>query len=207
MSLIRTAGATQFLIQRRQLLGAFRTSKAFAREKQIRVSHGLQAEALFRKWLSDFLPKAYSVSSGFLISQGIPESSASLSGLKHFDIIIYDHLTSPVLWVEETSDQSEYGKLKAIPVEHVRAVIEVKAMLNSRSSKEALKKLEELRPLLGNDNPGERYKQYLPSDVTIAVVFFEVAKAAGYKSTVLDELRPRTPLRGHIGGLVLVSCL
>ena len=43
----------------------------------------------------------------------------------HFDVIIYDELDAPVLWIEDTPDASPQGRSLAIPVEHVRGVLEV----------------------------------------------------------------------------------
>lgn len=70
------------------------------------------------------LPKRYGVTSGFIISQSVP----NLEDFVHYDVIIYDQLDSPVLWVEGSPDSSLQGRSKAIPVEYVCGVIEVKAV-------------------------------------------------------------------------------
>ena len=55
------------------MLDAYDQARVNAKGHEIEVSHGPVAEALFRKWLSDFLPKRYGVTSGFIVSQGEKE--------------------------------------------------------------------------------------------------------------------------------------
>ena len=65
--------------------------------------------------------------------------------LSHFDVIIYDALESPVLWVDGTEDNSIAGRKRAIPARHVRAVFEVKATLTPKHAKDAINKLSTLK--------------------------------------------------------------
>jgi hypothetical protein len=49
-----------------------------------------------------------------------------------FDVIIYDALESPVLWIEDNPDNSSGGRSLAIPVEHVKAAPEATSHFLSR---------------------------------------------------------------------------
>ena len=60
--------------------------------------------------------------------------------VRHFDVIVYDKINPPVLWVEKTLDKSEHGERRAIPAKYVHSVFEVKSTFNSKSIKEALEK-------------------------------------------------------------------
>lgn len=62
---------------------------------------GEVAEAVFRRWLTRFLPERYGVTSGFVISPGL----SSKRPLRHYDVIIYDRANSPVLWRSEQPDR------------------------------------------------------------------------------------------------------
>jgi hypothetical protein len=157
------------------------------------------AEAHFRSWLSEFLPKRFGVTAGFVISQGLPATKKSPA----FDVIIYDQWASPVLWAESHPDLSLQGKLRAIPAEYVAAVIEVKAALNIPSAKEATEHLFDLSPLLGCEEPGSMYPYSLPSHFTCWIVFFELRKKDQRSFAVLDHLAKATTLRGFRGGLVI----
>ena len=63
-------------------------------------------------------------------------------------MIIYDYLESPVLWIEDNPDSSEQGHSLAIPVEYVRAVLEVKSTFCTKAVKDAIEHLSDLRPLM-----------------------------------------------------------
>lgn len=158
--------------------------------RQVKTRHGLVAEARFRRWLSEFLPKRYGVTSGFVISPGI----SSFEYMVHYDVIIYDQLESPVLWVEDNPGSSEQGKSLAVPVEYVRAVIEVKSF-NTKSAKQAVEQLSKLKPLLSRvDLPNSRGKIYLPTNFFCATLFFELRK----DFAALDCKCPFQPiLHGH----------
>lgn len=114
-----TQGWKQFLTAKTRMLAAYDVAKEQGSSHQMKTRHGLVAEAEFRKWLGEFLPKRYGVTSGYIISPGI----SSAEHMIHYDVIIYDQLDAPVLWVEENADSSAQGRSLAIPVEYVRAVI------------------------------------------------------------------------------------
>jgi hypothetical protein len=88
------------------------------------------------------------VTSGYVIPDLLAVSPRY--DLPHFDVIIYDALEAPVLWVNAHPDQSALGQRRAIPAKHVRAVLEVKATLTRKHVKDARAKLNTLH-WLGRD--------------------------------------------------------
>src|ERR1019366_2487940 len=123
-------GWKQFLTSRKHMLDAFDDARTKAKAHEVETYQGEVAEAKFREWLSDFLPKRYGVTSGYIVTQRI----GSVQTLPHFDVIIYDALNSPVLWIERHPDASRSGSSRAIPAEHVLGVLEVKSSLNSKAA-------------------------------------------------------------------------
>lgn len=79
-----TQGWKQFLTARTKMLAAYDIAKEQESNRQVKTRHGLVAEAEFRKWLSEFLPKRYGITSGFIVSPGI----SSAEHLVHYDVII-----------------------------------------------------------------------------------------------------------------------
>lgn len=193
-------GWKQFLTSRNEMLDAFDRAKTKAKGHEVETYHGRVAEAEFRKWLSGFLPKRYGVTAGYIISQGINSDQKA----PHFDVIIYDALNSPVLWIEDDPDTAIAGRSMAIPAEHVLGVLEVKASFNSAAVEKAVEHLGDLAPLLkGVDDPGERYKLYLPQQFFCGLVFFELKREHEYSEAALTKLLGGLGLRGFIGGIVL----
>jgi hypothetical protein len=72
-------------------------------------------------------------------------SSFFNSLLEEWDVIIYDALESPILY---TKGDPESELKQAIPVEHVRGVIEVKATLTPENAEKATSKLLKLRQFI-----------------------------------------------------------
>ncbi|MGE6397097.1 DUF6602 domain-containing protein [Chryseobacterium scophthalmum] len=199
-SQIPTQGWKQFLIARDEMLSAYDNAREHGRKRQVKTGHGNVAEAEFRKWLSKFLPKRYGVTAGYIISPGIPNSE----NFTHYDVIIYDQLESPVLWIENNADSSEQGRSMAIPVEYVRGVIEVKSAFNKKAVKDAREQLEKLKPLMTYTQPlNQSFNLYLPSSFFCATVFFELRKKNEMDFGALDELVKATALRGFYGGYIL----
>jgi hypothetical protein len=193
-------GWRQFLTTKTRMLAAYDIAKEQGSNSHVKTRHGLVAEAEFRKWLSEFLPKRYGVTSGFIISPGI----SSAEHMVHYDVIIYDQLESPVLWVEDNPDSSGQGRSLAIPVEYVRAVIEVKSAFNKQSAKKAVEQLSRLKPLLARVDPANsRGKLYLPANFFCATVFFELRKEDEKDFAALDELVNATMIRRFFGGIIL----
>jgi hypothetical protein len=190
-------GWQQFLNERKKLLDQFDSAKIQASGHQVQTFHGDFAEALFRQWLESFLPKRFGVTSGYIIQAHNRDEKIG----PHFDIIIYDAVNSPTLWIETTPDSSEQGKRRAIPVDYIFAVIEVKSRLTKAHAKDAIEHLKKLEPLeLGIElATGERV-EHLPSDFTCGVVFFETNEN-DLNTNTFDELLLN--LRGFHGGIIL----
>ena len=122
----------------------------------------------------------------------------------HYDVIIYDQLESPVLWVEGNPDSSLQGRSMAVPVEYVYGVIEVKAVFNKKSVKQAVEQLRKLRPLMRSSNPSiHDYRFYLPKNFFCATVFYELHKDNERDFRALDALLDGSDLRGFYGGYIL----
>ncbi|MEK7263752.1 MAG: DUF6602 domain-containing protein, partial [Bacteroidota bacterium] len=194
-----TQGWEQFLATKQEMLYEYDLAKLYAKSHIVKVSHGNVAEATFRKWLNNFLPQKYGVTSGYIISQ-----STNFAGLKlpHYDVIIYNKLESPILWVEENSDNSEFGKVRAIPAEYVGAVFEIKSSLTTQSSSKAIKKILELKPLLQTTKENIRYCGKFTSFFFTATVFFELLKENEYKKQILNNLVIPFDFPYH-GGIIL----
>jgi len=192
-------GWQQLLTWKQELLDAFDRGRQYALGHEVETYHGLVAEAQFRNWLSEFLPKKFGVTAGYIISQAAPAETKAPA----FDVIIYDQMESPILWAQGHPDLSPQGKMRAIPAEHVKAVIEVKAALNSTNARQAVEHLFDLQPILGEDESTTRYPAFLPPRFTCWAVFFELRKKDERSFVVLEHLSKATELRGFMGGLVI----
>ncbi len=193
-------GWKQFLTGRKEMLDAFDSAREKARAHKIETSHGKVAEAELRKWLAGFLPKRYGVTPGYIVSTGLKSTDRT----PHFDVVVYDQLESPVLWVENSPDASAQGRSLAIPVEHVRCVLEVKSRFTSASSGDAVSHLRELHPLIGGvDDAAEMYKLYLPPTFCCGVVFYDLKESDQHSESALAKLLAGIELRGFLGGVVL----
>lgn len=197
---IPNQGWKQFLIARDEMLAAYDRAKTISKKRQVQTEHGNVAEAEFRKWLSNFLPKKYAVTSGYIISQGVPNSENFI----HYDVIIYDYLEAPVLWIENNADYSSQGISLAIPVEYVRGVIEIKSAFNKKTARKAVEQLLRLQPLLAKIEPVDQLvKLYLPPSFFCATVFFELHKKTEMEFAALDEILEASNIRGYYGGYIL----
>lgn len=193
-------GWKQFLTSRKEMLDAYDRAREKAKAHQVETFHGKVAEAELRKWLSGFLPKRYGVTSGYIVSPGLKNTEKT----PHFDVIIYDQLESPVLWAEDYSDVSASGRSLAIPVEHVRCVLEVKAGFSVKSVGEAIEHLTDLLPLMGGpDEPQEKYKLHLPPTFSCGLVFFELRKEHQFSESAMNRIVEARQLRGFFGGVIL----
>jgi hypothetical protein len=197
---ISTQGWRQFHTARMEMLDAYDSAKEKAKAHEIEVYQGKVAEAEFRKWLCKFLPKRYAVTPGYIVSQMLKSDQT----VPHYDVIIYDALNSPVLWVEDNPDTSSSGESRAIPAEYVLGVLEVKSSLHEKSSEKAVEHLNDLLPLVqGVDAPTERYKRYVPVNFFCAVIFFEMRAADLYSENAVMNLAEGRGIRGFRGGLLL----
>jgi len=182
-------GWSEFNQNRRELLDAYFASKARNLNRPVRTEHGVAAEAKLRDWLSKTLPKKFSVTSGYVI----PDLMTHKYQLSHFDVIIYDALEAPVLWIDGTEDSTESGKKRAIPAQYVRAVFEVKATLTPSHAKEAIKKLSTL----------SQFYKHFKTPFNTAAIFFELPEKHAGKNSILSKLVPDPPVHGFIGGMIL----
>jgi hypothetical protein len=193
-------GWKQLLTSRKEILDAFDRAKQKAKAHEVETFHGNVAEAELRKWLAGFLPKRYGVTPGYIVSPGLKSSEK----MPHFDVIIYDQLEAPVLWVEDTPDTSAQGRSLAIPVEYVRGVLEVKSTFSSSNVQDAMAHLKDLLPLMGGpDDPQERYKLHLPATFCCGLVFFDLNEEHQFSETALAKLIAGVELRRFFGGIIL----
>jgi hypothetical protein len=192
-------GWKQFLTARRKMLSRFDEAREKARGHKVQTFHGRVAEGLVREWLTEFLPKRWGVTSGYIVSPGI----SSVGKLPHFDVIIYDQLEAPILWIDETPDGSNLGQSRAVPAEYVRCVLEVKSALSATTAHEAMEHLNELKALLEFDHPDDKYKLHLHSGFFCGVIFFELRTEDRFSSTALVRMVNGLNLRGYFGGFVL----
>ncbi|HZQ68112.1 MAG TPA: DUF6602 domain-containing protein [Terriglobales bacterium] len=193
-------GWEQILSSRQKILDDYDRAKQQAQVHKVAVYHGRVAEASVREWLSGFLPRRYGVTSGYVISAGLSSEKKA----PHFDVIIFDQLESPVLWIEEHPDTSGAGRSLAVPVEHVKAVLEVKSRLSATTMREALSHLADLMPLMqSSDEPSQPYKLHLPDGFCCGVIFIELGIPESKAESTLASLMEGLRLRGFLGALVL----
>lgn len=193
-------GWRQFLVGRKDILDKYDKAKVYSEGRKVQTYHGVAAEAEFRNWLENFLPKRYGVTSGYIVSQFVQDAIKR----PHFDVIIYDALNSPILWIEADSDHSSAGQSRAIPVEYVKGVFEVKSSFEKRTVVEALTHIRELSYLYAQiDKPGERYKRYFPSDFFCGLIFVELHNQHASETPALSELMKTIDIRGYYGSVIL----
>lgn len=193
-------GWRQILAERKDLLDSYDRAREQARAHEVQTFHGVAGEAFVREWLLKFLPKRFGVTAGYVISTGLPSTEKA----PHFDVIVYDQLESPVLWIEDTPDGSDRGHSRAIPVEHVLSVLEVKAAMSDATMQAAVEHLTDLKPLMsGVDAPDARYPLHLPEAFSCGIIFFELRASDAKTDAPLRSLLGGTALRGFFGGVVL----
>lgn len=183
-------GWREFLSTRKEILNEVDRAKAQNSSRPVKTEHGNAGEAEFRRWLSDFLPEKYGVTSGYIIPDVMAPAGYSL---RHFDVIIYDRMNSPKLWIDGNRDKSDQGRSKAIPAKQVHAVFECKASFGRKSAVDAIGKLAELNEFFG----------HLPEKFTSAIIFFDLDSKT--ETSTLKKLVPTSPIVGYWGGLILRS--
>jgi len=195
-----SAAWQQFLLAKRSMLAEYDRALEHARSQTVVTHHGNVAEAAIRDWLGTFLPKRFGVTSGYIRSQGMPEAHQS----SHFDVIVYDQLNAPTLWIEENRDKADGGRARIIPAEYVGAILEVKAAFSRRTVDDSLEKLRQLAPLVaGVDAANERYPKYLPAHAVLGLIFFELRKDDRRDLAALERFRALQLGRPFYGGVVL----
>jgi hypothetical protein len=155
----------------------------------VRTEHGNAAEAALRQWLSAYLPARYGVTSGYII----PDVVVPEYKLYHFDVIIYDVLNAPILWIDGDYDTSDQGRKRAVPAKDVWAVLEVKASLTPSSATEAISKLSQLNAL----------SRYLPKNFSCGTFFYELDATLVNNQSILPNLIPDCAIVGYWGGVTL----
>jgi len=129
------------------------------------------------------------VTSGFIVSSGRSDAEP----LKHFDVIIFDALNAPVLWRTDNPDQSSQGSVLAIPVEHVLAVLEIKASLNAG-------RLSPRSPSSPSLTPLAELSAELPrSCYTGGIVLSAAADSTDYAAAAIRLFDSSTPTQADIG--------
>lgn len=101
-------------------------------------SKGEASETAWITWLSDYLPKRYSVGSAFII-----DSNNNIS--EQIDIVIYDNQYSPFVFNQDGA--------KYIPAESVYAIFEVKQEMDKFNIEYAKKKAKSVRSLSRTSAP------------------------------------------------------
>lgn len=182
-------GWREFYRNRRNILDEFDKLFEQTASRPVQTAHGRGVEAYIRKWLSEFLPRKYGVTSGYII----PDLYGEGTRIYHFDIIIYDAINAPVLWTEGTEDDSDQGKHRAIPAKHVMAVYEVKSRLTKRNAEESLAKLKQV-----ND-----FKEQLNPNYFSGAIFIDLMDAENRDSAIVRKLHSGIEVFGFRGGMVL----
>jgi len=182
-------GWKEFHRNRKNILDEFDKILEQTANRPIQVAHGQGVEAYLRKWLSEFLPKKYGVTSGYIIPNLYDDSEK----IYHYDIIIYNRLDAPVLWTEGNEDNSEQGKYRAIPAKHVVAVYEVKSRLTKPNVSESLDKLSQTKDFSDQLNPL----------YSCGVIFIELKESDNNRESIIKELIKGKDVFGFSGGMVL----
>ncbi|ABZ76201.1 hypothetical protein Shal_1635 [Shewanella halifaxensis HAW-EB4] len=182
-------GWKQFHRNRKDILDEFDKIYEQQANRPVKTAHGDAVEAYLRKWLSEFLPKKYAVTSGYIIPNLYDDSKI----LYHYDIIIYQVLEAPVLWTEGNYDNSQQGKYLAIPAKYVVAVYEVKSRLTKKSIVDSIDKLKEVNS----------FKEQLPATYHSGVIYVDLKESEVNKKNLIKDLYKGVNAHGFIGGMVL----
>lgn len=182
-------GWKEFHRNRKNILDEYQRLIDLTANRPIKVAHGTGVEAYIRKWLSEFLPKKYGVTSGYVIPNLYDDSLP----IYHFDIIIYNRLEAPILWTEGNEDNSEQGKYRAIPAKHVVSIYEVKSRLTNDNAKDAIDKLSQV----------DNFKDQLPKNYSSGIIFVELKKPDNQSKKILKTLHLGKNTFGFTGGLII----
>ena len=98
------------------------------------LEKGLSNEAILREILRTTLPRNYGIGKGKIVS---PEDGMS----RQCDIIIYDALNCPCLFIDENMNQ-------VLPIEGVYAVVEVKTKLTKSTMKIGFEEIRSVKELV-----------------------------------------------------------
>ncbi len=184
-----TIGWREFNQNRLNILNEYDRIKNITQHRPVKTAHGNAVEAFVRKWLSEYLPKKYGVTSGYVI----PDVYQPDYKLYHYDLIIFNQIDSPVLWVEGNVDQSAQGKSLAIPAKHVSAIYEIKSTLNDSTAKDSINKLMSIHT----------FKDHLPKYFSSGSIFIELLEDQIKNQQILPALFEGSAIPGYWGGTIL----
>ncbi|MEX5217411.1 MAG: hypothetical protein NW701_06250 [Nitrospira sp.] len=182
-------GWREFRQNRKDILAEFDRLREITQNRPVQMAHGQGVEAYLRKWLSEFLPKKWAITSGYVI----PILYKDNIKLYHYDIIIYDCLNAPVLWTEGNQDDSVQGKSRAIPAKNVAAILEVKSRLNRKSVQDMVNKLLEI----------DRFKDQLPDTFFSSGIFVDLREEDNGQSAILESMIQFGVVHRFMGAMVL----
>lgn len=106
---------------------------------------GENRESVLREFLSTHLPTRYGVTKGEIITRAGEHSHSA-------DVIIYDKINCPVLYVEKTA---------VLPIEGVYGIIEVKSHLSKQEFVDASSKIEAFKRLAPREASVIRTREYV----------------------------------------------
>lgn len=199
MRRLKHIGVDAFFAMRSQLLSDFEVAKQRISDDPVKTEHGNVGEAQVRNWLKEFLPKKFGVCKGYIITSNLNYAGP----LEEWDIIIFDALESPILFTKGQGDGGE--SRRAIPIEYVRGVIEVKSSLNLVSAKKAVKKLKKLGDFIRDKN-SKNYPTHFTFPFISSMIFLEVniEKFPTYRNVLnkISEIN-QEEIIPFIGALVL----
>ncbi len=176
---LKHIGVDSFFAMKNKILSDYSIAKEQTKDDAVKVEHGNVGEETIRKWLNEFLPKRFGVCKGYIITSNLEFQGK----LEEWDIIIYDALESPTLFTRD----SDSGSKRAIPIEYVRGVVEVKSTLTPESSNKATKKLKKLKPFFGTSN-SKNYPTYLIEPFISLMMFLEIEETTfkTYKKSLIN---------------------
>lgn len=182
-------GWKEFNQNRENILNEFDRVKALTERRPVKTAHGVAVEAFIRDWLALYLPKKYAVTSGYVI----PDVYDFNYQLYHYDVIIYNQIESPILWVESNLDDSDSGKSRAIPAKYVVSIYEIKSRLDKKNAIDSITKLKEINS----------FAAHLPRTFSSGSIFIELKKNDISKRDILSELFAGNEIPGYWGGVIL----
>lgn len=183
-------GWKEFNQNKEDILNEFDRIKALTGRRPVKTAHGVAVEAFIRKWLSQYLPKKYAITSGYVIPDVYDDLNYQLY---HYDVIIYNQIESPILWVESNLDDSDSGKSRAIPAKYVEAIYEIKSTLDKQNAIESITKLKKLN----------FFTAHLPRNFSSGSIFIDLKKNDVSKKDILAELFTGNEIPGYWGGVIL----